>query len=362
MFTPKSSYILIQMSISCLNIFTSWILQQDLEDFPSIFETAIADFRTLLSNSAFGDALLLKMVVICIFSVTHVAALRDPAGSSAPDYNMALLNDDSFSIAGSVLDATNNLDGGGNNSEHSPAGTGGGSGGSSVASTSRKETEVSKADDVRRKARLSYPLALAFGVSAQIGRHVRTQEPTHPSQGSQHHGGGGHGHGRTHHRHGSHGSSHGGGPGGDSSLLHGGGSGHIHLHGNPPPTPVMVYGGDTKSRPSTNQPQPRPLGSRLLGPVVLFCDWLTAQPRFLRLAEEEKSSSSSATAGGRGNGGGGAGAGGSNSNSSSSRGGGTTIVRVARAGGAVASVAVQEVKRGGREGSRRDCDGVRLMY
>lgn len=265
----------------------------DLEDFPSIFETAIADFRTLLSNSAFGDALLLKMVVICIFSVTHVAALRDPAGSSAPDYNMALLNDDSFSIAGSVLDATNNLDGGGNNSEHSPAGTGGGSGGSSVASTSRKETEVSKADDVRRKARLSYPLALAFGVSAQIGRHVRTQEPTHPSQGSQHHGGGGHGHGRTHHRHGSHGSSHGGGPGGDSSLLHGGGSGHIHLHGNPPPTPVMVYGGDTKSRPSTNQPQPRPLGSRLLGPVVLFCDWLTAQPRFLRLAEEEKSSSSS---------------------------------------------------------------------
>ncbi|CAM9486147.1 unnamed protein product, partial [Scytosiphon promiscuus] len=46
---------------------------EDLEDFPSIFETAIADFRTLLSNSAFGDALLLKMVVICIFSVTHVA-------------------------------------------------------------------------------------------------------------------------------------------------------------------------------------------------------------------------------------------------------------------------------------------------
>ncbi|CAN0221507.1 unnamed protein product, partial [Hapterophycus canaliculatus] len=48
-----------------------------------IFETAIADFRTLLSNSAFGDALLLKMVVICIFSVTHVAEQTDNPSAAA---------------------------------------------------------------------------------------------------------------------------------------------------------------------------------------------------------------------------------------------------------------------------------------
>lgn len=272
---------------------------QDLYDFPSIFETAIADFRTLLSNSAFGDALLLKMVVICIFSVTHVANAK-PSGSS-PD-----ARDEAGSNAGS-----SGVDGGGSsldgvNSDRSTGTQAGGAG----------DAAASKAEEVRRNARLSYPLALAFGVSAQIGRHVRTQEPTHPSQGSQHGG-----HGKGHHRHGSQG-SHAGSDGG--MLQHH----HQHQHHVSPPAPVVSYGVDSKTRPSSNQPQPRPLGSRLLGPVVLFCDWLTAQSGFLCLAEEERSSS--------GGGGGGRGQG------------------VPRAGGRasawVASVAVQEVRYGQGEG------------
>lgn len=311
---------------------------QDLEDFPSIFETAIADFRTLLSNSAFGDALLLKMVVICIFSVTHVAAVQNigaagASGYTAPDYNA--LSNEAFSNAGSGVDTTS---GDGGNSDRS-----GGGGGASGTGSGGLDTAASKADDVRRKARLSYPLALAFGVSAQIGRHVRTQEPTHPSQGSQHHaGGGGHGHGRNHIRHGSHGSAH-GGPGSDSGMLPGGSGHHHHHHSggeHVPPAPVVVYGVDSKSRPSSNQPQPRPLGSRLLGPVVLFCDWLTAQPRFLRLVEEDKAAAGSSTGN---SGGGSSGSGVSRGSGGSSRGGGAMVVRVGRAGGAVASVAVQEV-------------------
>ena len=253
---------------------------QDLEDFPSIFETAIADFRTLLSNSAFGDALLLKMVVICIFSVTHVADEADvaAAGSSPP----ASRDDDSVADGGG-----SSLDGAGSNA----GSTGTQAGGSEAAAAA-----ASKAEEVRRNARLSYPLALAFGVSAQIGRHVRTQEPTHPSQGAQQGGGGG-GHGRGHHRHSS--GSHGGG---EAGLLHHHHPHHPHhagVHG--PPAPVVVYGVDSKSRPSSNQPQPRPLGSRLLGPVVLFCDWLTARSQFLCIAEEERSVGGSGS--GRGSGG-----------------------------------------------------------
>lgn len=288
---------------------------QDLEDFPSIFETAINDFRTLLSNSAFGDALLLKMVVICIFSATHVAdspptpaSSGNSSGSSSSEHR-----DEAFSNSGSAVDGGgSSLDGASNS----------GSTGTQVGGSEAAAAAASRAEEVRRNARLSYPLALAFGVSAQIGRHVRTQEPTHPSQGSQHGGG----HGRGHHRHG----SHGGGGGGDASVMHGHHHQHHHHHAhhpqhphqqqrNSPPQPVVVYGVDSKSRPSSNQPQPRPLGSRLLGPVVLFCDWLTAQSRFLCIAEEERSA---------GGGGGGRGVG------------------VARRG--VASVAVQEVNGRGR--------------
>lgn len=253
-------------------------LGQDLEDFPSIFETAVADFRTLLSNSAFGDALLLKMVVICIFSVTHVADQADAAAAAAGSASPPTSRDDD-----SVADGGgSSLDGAGSNA----GSTGTQAGGSEAAAAA-----ASKAEEVRRNARLSYPLALAFGVSAQIGRHVRTQEPTHPSQGAQQGGGGG-GHGRGHHRHGS--GSHGGG---EAGLLH-----HHPHHGvHGPPAPVVVYGVDSKSRPSSNQPQPRPLGSRLLGPVVLFCDWLTARSQFLCIAEEERSVGGSGS--GRGGGG-----------------------------------------------------------
>lgn len=246
-----------------------------MEDFPSIFETAVADFRTLLSNSAFGDALLLKMVVICIFSVTHVADTAN-ANASPP----ASRDDDDSVVDG----GGSSLDGAGSNA------------GSTGTQAGGSEAAVNNAEEVRRNARLSYPLALAFGVSAQIGRHVRTQEPTHPSQGAQQGGGGGGGggHGRGHHRHGS--GSHGGG---EAGLLH-----HHHhqqhgMHGPlHPPAPVVVYGVDSKSRPSSNQPQPRPLGSRLLGPVVLFCDWLTARSQFLCIAEGERSIGGSGRSGG----------------------------------------------------------------
>lgn len=296
------------------------LASQDLEDFPSIFESAITDFRTLLSNSAFGDALLLKMVVICIFSVTHVADAKSlgvppitrPSGNS----------NDAGSGAGSEAsrEGAQSRDGG-------DTGTEGSGGDNSERKVRWSETEgagsspsdadataaAARAEEVRRQARLTYPLALAFGVAAQIGRHVRTQEPTHPSQGSQH----GHGRSHSHHRHGSHGSL--GGHGGGEAGLH---PSHHLGHHTSPPQPVVVYGIDSKSRPSSNQPQPRPLGSRLLGPVVLFCDWLTAQPHLLN-ADDEKPNSSSAggsSAGARGN-------------------------VASRAGGAgVASVAVQEVR------------------
>ena len=266
--------------------------EQDLEDFPSIFETAIADFRTLLSNSAFGDALLLKMVVICIFSVTHVAdsssAAAAAAAAAGTGSSTSDPRDDSFSNSGSAADGGGSSIDGVSNS---------GSTGTQAGAADAAASMASKAEEVRRNARLSYPLALAFGVSAQIGRHVRTQEPTHPSQGSQH-GGGGHGRG-GHHRQGSHGGSHGGNDGG---MMHGNHGHHGH-HGHPhhsqqhPPAPVVVYGVDSKSRPSSNQPQPRPLGSRLLGPVVLFCDWLTARSQFLCVAEEERSVSGGSTSG-----------------------------------------------------------------
>lgn len=257
------------------------------------------------------------MVVICIFSVTHVAAVRNPG--SPPDYSRINQDhhEDTFSSSGSGLDNGSGGGGDGANSEQNTGTSGGGSASSSVGGESGSAEAVaaaSKVEEVRRNARLSYPLALAFGVSAQIGRHVRTQEPTHPSQGSQHHGGGG-GHGRSHHRHGSHGGGDGGMSHGHSHQSHS----HPHQHHPSPPAPVVVYGVDSKSRPSSNQPQPRPLGSRLLGPVVLFCDWLTAQPRFLRIAEDDRSG---------------------NGNSKVS----TVVVRVGRVGGGVASVAVQEVR------------------
>ncbi|CAM9809388.1 unnamed protein product, partial [Laminaria digitata] len=216
---------------------------QDLEDFPSIFETAIADFRTLLSNSAFGDALLLKMVVICIFSVTHVAdastaaAAAAAAAASTTGSSTSDTRDDSFSNSGSAVDGGGSSIDGVSNS---------GSTGTQAGAADAAASVASKVEEVRRNARLSYPLALAFGVSAQIGRHVRTQEPTHPSQGSQHGGGGG-GHGRGgHHRNGSHGGSHGGNDGGmlhGSHGHHGGHHGHHHHHQQQhPPAPVVVYG------------------------------------------------------------------------------------------------------------------------
>lgn len=235
------------------------------------------------------------MVVICIFSVMHVAEAplsSAPSGSSSDTRSEAFSNSESAADGGG-----SSLDGA---STSESTGTQGGASEAAAAA-------ASKAGEARRNARLSYPLALAFGVSAQIGRHVRTQEPTHPSQGSQH--------GRGHHRQSNHGGQQSGDPG---LMLHGH---HQHQHGGyhphhaSPPAPVVVYGVDSKSRPSSNQPQPRPLGSRLLGPVVLFCDWLTAQSQFLCIAEEERSAS-----------GGGAGRG----------------VGVSRRG--IASVAVQEVR------------------
>ncbi|CAM9821978.1 unnamed protein product, partial [Phaeothamnion confervicola] len=96
-------------------------LPEEVKEFAPIHDGAVHDFRTLLSNSAFGDALLLKMVVICIFSVTNAAA---PGEISAP--------------------TARDMDGTG------------------------------------RGTVLANALALAFGVAAQIGRHVRTQEPTTP--------------------------------------------------------------------------------------------------------------------------------------------------------------------------------------
>lgn len=237
------------------------------------------------------------MVVICIFSVTHVAdastAAAAAAAASATGSSASDPRDDSFSNSGSAADGGGSSIDGVSNS---------GSTGTQAGAADAAASMASKAEEVRRNARLSYPLALAFGVSAQIGRHVRTQEPTHPSQGSQHGGGGG-GHGRGgHHRNGSHGGSHGGNDGGmlhGSHGHHGGHHGHHHHHQQQqhPPAPVVVYGVDSKSRPSSNQPQPRPLGSRLLGPVVLFCDWLTARSQFLCLAEEERSVSGGVASG-----------------------------------------------------------------
>ena len=46
---------------------------EGLASFSDMFTAAISDFRTLLYYSAFGDALLLKMVVMCTFTVMTTA-------------------------------------------------------------------------------------------------------------------------------------------------------------------------------------------------------------------------------------------------------------------------------------------------
>lgn len=183
-----------------------------LADFAGMFSTVITDFGTLLTHSAFGDALLLKMVVICTFTVITTAQTPENTGSS-------------------------------------PGGK--------------------TAEEPVRQTCMSWALALAFGIAAQIGNHVRTHEGGHSSRLRETDAGAG-------------------GEGNDEQsgiprfnlaawrkqqqFLNSGakgeeGSGKITFN-------------HSASRLAVNQPQPRPLGSRLLGPVVLFCDWLEAQPQY----------------------------------------------------------------------------------
>eukprot|EP00953_Heterococcus_sp_UTEX-ZZ885_P015680 8830-Heterococcus_DN1.PRE.1 len=89
-----------------------------MTEFGTMYAAVINDFRTLLYYSAFGDALLLKMVVICTFTVITAAQPRDI--SSPPSQAM---------------------------------------------------------DDSARATCLSWALALAYGIAAQIGGHVRTHNP-----------------------------------------------------------------------------------------------------------------------------------------------------------------------------------------
>jgi hypothetical protein len=57
-------------------------------DFLAIQETALTDLRQLLKMSAFGDGLLLHMVVICIFSVTNARTGDDEVSHSQQGLSM----------------------------------------------------------------------------------------------------------------------------------------------------------------------------------------------------------------------------------------------------------------------------------
>jgi hypothetical protein len=159
-------------------------------EFAQIFDGAVGDFRSLVGYSAFGDALLVKMIAICISTVV-ITAEPCPAAS---DNSRALSPTDRWTI-------------------------------------------------------LHCALSVAFAVAAEIGRHVRTTDPSSNQ----------------------------------ASTAEVCGSSHAQASGPPPSSSSSV---DSSKRAARNQPQPRPLGSRLLGPVVLFCDWLRSTPRYVNFQND----------------------------------------------------------------------------
>jgi len=159
--------------------------RDELPHFAEMFPSVINDFRTLLYYSAFGDALLLKMVMICTFTIIVCESKVEVASN-----------------------ASKNMD-----------------------------------EDMREVC-LSWALALSFSIVAQIGGHVRTQNPIHNST-----------------------------PNRNSSDCLSENEVDTSL------TPQEAYS-MKKDFKKNNSCQARPLGSRLLGPVVLFCEWLKVQQQF----------------------------------------------------------------------------------